>query len=175
MIEDRRQPEISEGAVTIGVELLSHPDPFDALMIPLGNGALLTGIARWVKAHRPETAVVGVSATGAPAMERSWRQGRVVELPRIATIADGIGVRVPIPEAVADMRGLVDDVLLVEDATILEAMRLAHRHLGVVLEPAGAAGLAGVLAGRERLAGRTVGTVLCGGNLTPEQMAEWLG
>jgi threonine dehydratase len=174
MVEDGKQPEFSEGAGTIGVELLAHPEPFDALLIPLGNGALLTGIARWVKAHRPETRVVGVSAHGAPAMERSWRAGQVVALDRIATIADGIGVRVPIPEAVADMRGLVDDVLLIEDPAMLEAMRLAHRHVGVVLEPAGAAGLAGALAYRDRFAGQTVGTVLCGGNLTAEQMAAWL-
>jgi threonine dehydratase len=175
MVEDGKQPEFSEGAGTIGVELLAHPEPFDALLIPLGNGALLTGIARWVKAHRPEARVIGVSAVGAPAMERSWRAGRVVELDRIETIADGIGVRVPIPEAVADMRGLVDDVLLIEDAAMLEAMRLAHRHAGVVLEPAGAAGLAGAFSFRERFAGQTVGSVLCGGNLTPEQMATWLG
>lgn len=175
MVEDGKQPEFSEGAGTIGVELLGYPETFDALLIPLGNGALLTGIARWVKAHRPETRVIGVSAAGAPAMERSWRTGQVVELDRIATIADGIGVRVPIPEAVADMRGLVDDVLLIDDAPMLEAMRLAHRPVGIVLEPAGAAGLAGALAYRDRFAGQTVGTVLCGGNLTPEQMAAWLG
>jgi threonine dehydratase len=173
--EDGRQPEFAEGAATIGVELLADAESFDALVIPLGNGALLTGIGRWVKAHSPRTKIIGVSAAGAPAMERSWREGRVVELPRIETIADGIGVRVPIPEAVADMGGLVDDVLLVEDSAILEAMRLAHRHLGVVLEPAGAAGLAGLFAQRERFAGQTVGTVLCGGNLTPEQMRTWLG
>jgi threonine dehydratase len=172
--EDGRQPEFAEGAATIGVELLTHPEPLDALAIPLGNGALLTGIGRWVKAHSSRTLVIGVSAAGAPAMERSWRTGQNVELPRIETIADGIGVRVPIPEAVADMRGLVDDVLLVEDAAIIEAMRLAHRHVGVVLEPAGAAGLAVILAHRERFTGQTVGTIFCGGNLTPEQMRTWL-
>ena len=175
MAEDGKQPEFAEGAGTIGLELLAHPEPFDALLIPLGNGALLNGIGRWVKAHRPGTRVIGVAAAGAPAMERSWRAGRVVELDRIQTVADGIGVRVPVPEAVADMRGIVDDVLLVEDAAMLDAIRLAHRHVGLVLEPSGAVGLAAALLFRDRFARQTVGTVLCGGNLTPEQMMVWLG
>jgi threonine dehydratase len=174
MAEDSKQPEFAEGAGTIGQELLAHPEPIGTLLIPLGNGALLNGIARWVKAHRPETQILGVAAAGAPAMERSWRAGQVVELAQMRTIADGIGVRVPVPEAVADMRGIVDGVLLVEDAAMIEAMRLAHRHVGVVLEPSGAVGLAATLVFRDRFAGQTVATVLCGGNLTPEQMKTWL-
>ena len=175
MAEDGKQPEFAEGAGTIGLELLAHPEPFDALLIPLGNGALLNGIGRWVKAHRPGTRIIGVAAAGAPAMERSWRAGRAVELDRIQTVADGIGVRVPVPEAVADMRGIVDDVLLVEDAAMLDAIRLAHRHVGLVLEPSGAVGLAAALVFRDRFAGQSIGTVLCGSNLTPEQMTAWLG
>jgi threonine dehydratase len=69
----------------------------------------------------------------------------------------------------------VADVVLVDDATMLRAMRLAHRHLGLVLEPSGAAGIAALLTYPGRFAGRTVAVVLCGGNLTPEQMATWLG
>lgn len=175
MAEDSLQPEFSEGAGTIGLELLGFPEPIDALLIALGNGAMLNGIARWTKAHRRELRTVGVAATGAPAMEHSWRAGEPITLDRMTTVADGIGVRVPVPEAVADMRGIVDDVLLVEDAAMLDAVRAAHRHLGVVLEPSGAAGLAAAMVFRERFAGQTIGVVLCGGNLTPEQMGEWLG
>ena len=72
------------------------------------------------------------------------------------------------------MRGIVDDVLLVDDEAMLTAVRAAHRHLGIVLEPSGAAGLAGAMVYRDQFAGQTVGVVLCGGNLTPEQMGEWL-
>jgi threonine dehydratase len=173
-VEDSRDVETAEGAGTIGIELLRWPEPFDALLVPLGNGALLAGVAHWVKAHRPATQVIGVSASGAPAMERSWRSGRIERFEQITTIADGIGVRVPVPEALDDLAGLVDDILLVEDETMLAAMRLAHQELGLVLEPSGAVGLAALLADGARFRGQLVGTILCGGNLTPEQMRQWL-
>lgn len=174
MVEDGLEPRISEGAGTIGLELLQAATPFDALLIPLGNGAMLNGVARWAKAHAPHTQIIAVSAAGASAMVESWRAGRIVSRPQIDTIADGIGVRLPIPAAVADMRGLVDDAVLVEDATLVQAMQLAHRHLGLVLEPSGVAGIAALLEQRSRFAGARVATVLCGGNLTPEQMGQWL-
>jgi threonine dehydratase len=72
------------------------------------------------------------------------------------------------------LAGLIDDIVLVEDATMLAAMRLAHQELGLVLEPSGAVGLAALLADRARFRGRLVCTILCGGNLTPEQMRQWL-
>jgi len=173
-VEDSRDVETAEGAGTIGLELLRWPEPFDTILVPLGNGALLAGISRWVKAHRPTTQMIGVSASGAPAMERSWRSGRIERLEQITTIADGIGVRVPVPEALDDLAGLLDDILLVEDATMLAAMRLAHQELGLVLEPSGAVGLAALLANGERFRGQLVATILCGGNLTPEQVRQWL-
>ncbi len=175
-VEDGQEAAFSEGAGTIAIELLARHDAFDVVAIPLGNGALLTGMARFIKAAAPRTGVVGVSSRGAPAMAESWRLGRGAEVvvhPSIDTVADGIGVRTPIAAAVDDMHGLVDDVLLVDDAHILEAMRLLHRHVGVLIEPAGAAGLAGILAEPERFRTLHVATVLCGGNVTPEQVQGW--
>lgn len=173
-VEDGREASIAEGAGTIGLELLARGESFDALVLPLGNGALLTGVARWVKAHSPGTQVVGVGARGADAMERSWREGRIVERDAVDTIADGIAVRVPVPEAVHDMQGLVDDVVLVDDGTVVEAMRTLFRHAGVLVEPAGAVGVAALLADRARWQGARVATVLCGSNLTAEQIERWL-
>jgi threonine dehydratase len=95
-------------------------------------------------------------------------------LERAETIADGIAVRIPFPEALVDIMGLVDDILLVEDHTLVTAMRHAHRELGVVLEPSGAAGLAALLTHRERFRGHLIGTILTGGNITAEQMQQWL-
>ena len=175
LVEDGRDAEIAEGAGTIGLELLRWPEPFDSIVVPLGDGALLAGIARWVKAHQPIVRVVGVCAAGAPAMEVSLRTGRRVTFPRADTIADGIAVRSPFPEAIEDLAGVVDEVLLVDDDALVDAIRRAHRDLGVVLEPAGAAGLAAILAHGERFAGRLVATVLTGGNATSEQLREWLG
>lgn len=173
-VEDGREPEISEGAGTIGRELLAETSAFDAVLVPLGNGALLAGVGTWIKARRPETRVVGVVAAGAPAMARSLAEGRIVETDRVETIADGIAVRVPVPEALDDLRPVVDEILLVDDDAILRAMRSALLHLGLVLEPAGAVGLAAVQQNAGRFAGQRVAAILCGGNVTPEQIRLWL-
>lgn len=173
-VADGLDPEAAEGAATIALELLAGPEAPDVLAVPLGNGALLTGIARWAKAARPGIEVIGVQASGADAMERSWRSGTLVFPPSVATIADGIGVRVPIAEAVEDMKGIVDDVLLVDDADIIAAMRLLFTTAGLLAEPSGAAGIAAIMAHAERFRGRRVAAVICGSNLTEEQVKAWL-
>jgi threonine dehydratase len=175
LVEDGRHPAIAEGAGTIGVELLRWPEPFDAIVVPVGDGALIGGVARWVKAHQPATQVIGVVATGAPAMARSWQAGRVQPLEQAETIADGIAVRTPFAEALTDMMGLVDDMMLADDDAMIAAMRLAHRALGIVLEPSGAAGLAALMAHGTRFKGALMATILTGGNLTVDQTREWLG
>jgi threonine dehydratase len=176
-VEDGREPAIAEGAGTIGLELLrgrSRDDaPFDAVLLPLGNGALLTGVGRWIKAHAPRTRVIGVCAEGADAMAASWREGRTIERPAVHTIADGIAVRCPVPEALADMHGCVDEVLLVGDDAIGRAMWLLFTVAGLVVEPAGAAGVAALI-DHTAFKGQRVATVLCGSNLTPEQLHQWL-
>jgi threonine dehydratase len=170
MVEDGLDVLVTEGHGSIAIELTEGAarsgEGIDGVLVPLGNGAMLSGIGCWLKAASPATQVIGVCAEGPGAA--------VIEHPRVDTIADGIAIRVPIPEAVADMHGLVDDVVTVSDAQIVQAMRLVHEHAGLVLEPAGAAGVAALLADRERFAGRHVACVLCGGNLTPEDARRWL-
>lgn len=173
-VADGLDPEAAEGAGTIAVELLEGPVRPDAILVPLGNGALLTGIARWSKAVSPATQIIGIQASGADAMEKSWRTGTLVFPPSISTIADGIGVRVPIAEAVADMNGIVDDVLLVEDDQIISAMRLLFRTAGLLAEPSGAAAIAALLAHTERFRGKTVAAIICGSNLTDGQVKAWV-
>jgi threonine dehydratase len=90
------------------------------------------------------------------------------------TIADGIGVRIPIPEVLRDLEGMVDETLLVEERSIITGMQMIHRHAGLVVEPSGAVGVAALLENPNRFLGRRVATILCGGNLTPEQMRDWL-
>jgi threonine dehydratase len=106
-------------------------------------------------------------------MERSWRSGTAVTTPTVETIADGIAVRVPVPRALADMRGVVDDVLEVSDPAMLGAMRLLLMEAGLLTEPAGAAGLAAVLEHAPLFAGRRIATILCGSNVSQEQFAAW--
>jgi threonine dehydratase len=167
-VEDGREPAIAEGAGTIAVELLAGGAGFDAVVIPLGNGALLGGMATWIRTHAPATEIIGVCAATAPAMQLSWQRGQVVTTESARTIADGIAVRVPIREAIDSLQGLVDDVLLVDDERTLRAMHLLHRSLGLVVEPAGAVGVAAVAGSPARFSGKRVATVLCGGNVTPE-------
>jgi len=161
--EDGREAEFSEGAGTIGVELA--PLDLDVLLIPLGNGALLGGVARWMKAHSPRTRIVGVCAAAAPSMEQSWRRGTAVDTATANTIADGIAVRVPIPEAVADVRELMDDCLLIGDAQTKRAMNRIQSELGIAAEASGAIGVAAAHLIADKMRGGRVATLICGGNV----------
>ena len=166
-VEDGRETSIAEGAGTIGIELLKA-GPFDAIVIPVGDGALITGVACWVKHHSPATRIIGVCAERAPSLALSWREGRPVSTDRADTIAEGIQVREPVPESVARLRVLVDDMLLIADDDLLKGMALALRTLGLVLEPAGAAGLAAIM--RHEIAGERIATLLTGSNVRPEHL-----
>jgi threonine dehydratase len=173
-VEDGLHPAIAEGAGTIALEMAAAGALGDTILVPLGNGSLVNGTGAWIKARHPATRVVAVVAAGAPAMAQSWRLGRPVETPTTATIADGVAVRVPVPEALAVMRATVDEVLEVDEAAILGAMRLVFRTLGLVVEPAGAVGLAALVADPGRYNRQQVATVLCGGNVTDAQARDWL-
>jgi threonine dehydratase len=172
-IEDGLLGPIAEGAGTMAVELSRLDFPLDAIFVPLGNGALVNGIGTWFKHSSPRTRVIGVCSTEAPSMERSWREGRPISAPA-ATIADGIAVRVPVPEALDIMRHTVDDVMLVSDREILDAMRMLFSLAGLAAEPAGAAGMAAIIKRSRDWVGRRVATPLCGSNLTAEQLRDWL-
>ncbi len=173
-VEDSFDVETVEGAGTIALELNRWEEPFDGVLIALGNGALANGIMTVLRAVRPATHNWVVQAEGAPAMVESWRENRRVVTENATTIADGIAVRVPVQEALDDMQGLVDGALLVSEESIVDAMRLLHRHAGLVVEPSGAVGVAALLSNRQQFAGQTLATVICGGNLTAQQMRTWL-
>lgn len=173
-VEDGAEAAIAEGAGTIAWEIDVAGLRLDFMLIPLGNGALATGMGAWIKSTGAATRVIAVAAAGAPAMAQSFAAGRCIETAEAATIADGIAVRVPVPEAVAAMAATIDEVVTVDEAAIRSAMRLVHRRLGLVVEPAGVAGLAALLSDPDRFRGSMVGTPLCGGNLTDDQIAAWL-
>lgn len=172
-VEDGLLGPIAEGAGTIAAELTRLAEPLDAVFVPLGNGALVNGMGTWLKHASPATRVIAVCASGAPAMEISWREGRPTSS-ATSTIADGIAVRVPIPEALEIMRHTVDEVMLVSDAEILDAMRLLFTLTGLAVEPAGAAGMAAIVKTKGAWAGKRVATPLCGSNLSAQQLRDWL-
>jgi threonine dehydratase len=173
-VEDGLLPEIAEGAGTIALELGRLDEMPDAIFVPLGNGSLINGIGSWLKHASPATRVIGVCAEEAPSMELSWLAGKPVSTESATTIADGIAVRVPIPEALVAMRATTDEVMLVAEEEILDAMRVLFRETGLVVEPAGAAGLAAISRRHKELEGQRVATPLCGGNMTEEQVRRWL-
>jgi threonine dehydratase len=125
-----------------------------------------------VKEFAPQTKLIGVCARGAPAMQASWKAGKSVCTAKTDTIADGISVRVPIIGSVKRIIALVDDIVLVDDAEMMDSMRLAIKTLGIVLEPAGAAGLAAIRKGV--IPGERLATLLTGGNIHPDLWGELL-
>lgn len=171
-VEDGEALAITEGAGSIAVEL-ANAVTLDTLLVPLGNGALLGGVATWMKAVSPTTRIIGVVAEGAPSMMKALTGVQVDHTTPVDTIADGIAVRVPVPAAVTDLRALADDLVAVSDDAIKAAMRGLIAHLGVIVEPAGAVGIAAMLTAAHGSYGERVGTILCGGNVTTEQLSQW--
>lgn len=173
-VEDGRDTPIAEGAGSIAVEMMRWPEHFDFLLVPLGDGALLAGIGHWMREHSPKTELIGVCPAGAAAMDLSLRHGEVRAVKTADTIADGIAVRVPVPESLWHLRGIAHDIVQVEDEAMIRAMQFVFRHHGLVVEPSGVAGLAAAMAFPGRFRGAIVGIPLTGGNLTVEQMKQWL-
>lgn len=173
-VEDGAVPEIAEGAGTIALELSEAGLMPEVMLVPLGNGALATGIGAWCHVSEPGTRVIGVVAAGAPSMRLSYAAHAPVSTETVKTIADGIAVREPVAYAVSSMRGTVDEVVSVSDKSIVRAMRLVHFHLGIVVEPAGVVGIAAILEHPDRWRGGRVATPLCGGNVTQEDARRWL-
>ena len=164
-----QHPAVAEGAGTIGLELL-RAGPLDSVVLPVSDGALITGVGRWIKARSPATRIIGVCPAAAPAVADSWRAGQVVRSEPAYTIADGLAMREPAPEAVRRMREVVDDMVVVTDPALLDGMRLAARTLGVLIEPSAAAGLAAIAC--HDLAGATLATVLTGSDPDASLVAD---
>jgi threonine dehydratase len=173
-VEDSGDVETVIGAGTIGLELLDYPEPFDFVVVPVGNGALINGIGKAFKESNSNTKIIGVQASGAPAMIESWKEKKIITHSKVDTIADGIAVRIPVPIALEEMQDVMDEALLINDGAILSAMKVIHRTLGLVVEPSGAVALAAVIQQWNLFKDKTVAIIVCGGNLTDEQLQNWL-
>lgn len=161
LIVDGLEPAMAEGAGTIGLELARAGD-IDTAVVQLGDGALITGIACWLKKASPQTRIVGVCANGAPAMAQSFAAGHPISVVGSGTIATAIAVTDPVPESFARVVALVDEVVLVDDDDLRDAMDLVAGLLGVLVEPAGAAGIAALRRHGAALAGNRVAVILTG-------------
>ena len=175
LVEDSLDIETCEGAATIGLELVDTPPTFDAVLIALGGGALATGVGHVIKALAPHVEVICVQPLGAPAMTHSWQQQRVVTTDTTNTIADGVAGRRPIQAVLDDLLLVVDDAVLVQEASIIAGMRMLLDHAGLIVEPSGSLGIAAILEDRDRFAGRHVATIVCGSNVHLDAYHRWVG
>ncbi|HEX5248626.1 MAG TPA: threonine ammonia-lyase [Gaiellales bacterium] len=151
------------GQGTVGLEILEDAPDFDAIVVPLGGGGLLSGIAIAVKAMRPEVRVIGVEAAGCAPYVGSLEHGTITPVPQTETIADGIAVKHPGEITFQLIRELVDDVVTVTDAEISQTIVQLLERSKAVVEGAGAVALAALLSGKVQ-AKRAV-AVLSGGNI----------
>ncbi len=143
--------------------MLADVPELEVLVVPIGGGGLISGIATAAKAQKPGIEIIGVQAAACPSMYR--KRAGLPEAPLRPTIADGIAVKRPGRFTLPIVKALVDDILLVEEAAIEAAILSLLEIEKLVVEGAGAAGLAAVMSARERFAGRRVGLILCGGNI----------
>jgi threonine dehydratase len=154
------------GQGTIGLELLEALPDLELLVIPIGGGGLIGGIATAVKSLRPQVHILGVQAAGCAPVNPSLRAGHPISVPAAQTIADGIAVKRPGELTLPIIEAYVDRVVEVSDDEIARGIVHCAQNLKLVVEGAGAAGMAAILCGKvEVQPGQTVATVLCGGNI----------
>ena len=165
-------PVVAAGQGTVALEMLADAPELDAIVVPIGGGGLISGMATVARATRPEMEVLGVQAALYPSM-----YGRMKHEAMACggdTLAEGIAVKEPGEFTSKIIESLVDDILLVSEAELEKSVSLLLQIEKTVVEGAGAAGLAAVLAHPARFAGKKVGLVLCGGNIDTRLLANVL-
>ena len=167
-LHDAEDPDIPAGTATIGREIVSQLPSVEAIYVPMGDTALIRGVASAVKELRASTRIIGVVADQAPAYYLSWQKGVTVETGSANTIADGLAVRRPLAPNVAAIRELVDDIEAVSEQEMLAAIRRLHAEEQVTAEPAGAAATAAWLKRRDPY--RSSVALVTGRNIAPDVM-----
>lgn len=157
-----------EGTAGVGLELAADVPDLDAVVVPVGGGGLISGVAAALHHVSPGTQVFGVEPEGANGMGQSLAAGAPLAKVDVSSIADSLSAPLHLPQSFAIVRELVTEIVTVSDDAMRAAMRLAFSDLKLAIEPACAAGIAAVTGPlSERLAGRRVGLVLCGSNIDP--------
>lgn len=158
-------PKVIAGQGTVGLEMLDAQPDLGTMIVPVGGGGLISGLAVGVKAISPKTKIVGVQSQAYPGMYMAFKTARIVPFTAEETIADGIAVKHPGKLNYRIIRSLVDDFVLVADSKIAEAEFLMLERMKTVAEPAGAVGVAACLAGLVKARGEKCGVVVSGGNI----------
>jgi threonine dehydratase len=174
MVPPFDHPWIIAGQGTIGLELLEELQDLAAVYVPIGGGGLISGIAAAVKRLAPQARVVGVEPRGSAAMAESVKAGRPVTLERTQSIADGLLPLRPGDLTFAHVQALVDEIVLVEDEEIADAVGWLARESHVVAEPSGAASVAAARRQQGQFGRGSVVAVVSGGNIAPDALARML-
>ena len=167
-------PQVIAGQGTIALELLAEKPDLDAVIVPVGGGGLISGIAIALKALRPAIEIIGVQAALYPSMYRLLKGEDPGPPSNLPTLAEGIAVKEPGHMTREIVRSLVSEIRLVEEAEIEAATLFLAEHQKLIVEGAGAAGVAAMLAARRRFAGRRVAIILSGGNIDSRLFASLL-
>lgn len=162
---------IIAGQGTLGLEILDQRPDVEAVLVPVGGGGLLAGVAAAIKQSKPSVRVIGVEPSGAAAMKASLEQGHAVTLDRTASVADGLMPVRPGDLTFAHAQQYVDEVITVEDDQIIDAVLWLFTNAKVVAEPSGAATVAAALAGMVNVAGPLV-AIVSGGNIGLDKLEE---
>jgi len=159
-------PSIALGTGTMGVEICEQIPEFDAIVIPVGGGGLIGGIANAVRQMRPDAEIIGVEPVGADSMHRSFASGRPQGIEKVATIADSLGAPFALPYSFELTRQNVDRLVTVDDDQLKKCMGFLFRSMKIAVEPACVATTAALLGPlRESMRGRRVVLVMCGSNI----------
>ncbi|NER00672.1 MAG: threonine dehydratase [Cyanothece sp. SIO2G6] len=158
-------PEIVRGVATYALELFTAVQDLDTVYVPIGCGSGICSLITVRDVLNLKTKIVGVVSTEAQAAKLSFEAGHLIETPSAQTFADGIAVRVPVEAAFAIYSQGADRIVAVSDDEVAEAMRIYYRTTHNVAEGAGAAPLAALIQEEDKMRGKTVGVILCGGNV----------
>jgi threonine dehydratase len=173
MVPPFDHPWIIEGQGTVGLEILEQCEDVLTVLVPIGGGGLISGVAAAIKHARPDIAVVGVEPTGAASMKNAIDAGEVRTLDTVSTIADGLMAVRPGELNFAHVRQFVDRIVTVEDREIAAAVRWLFERAKLVAEPSGAATVAAALRADARYDPTTV-AIVSGGNLDPADAPKYL-
>ncbi len=155
------------GAATCGAEFMEDTPRLDVVVLPVGGGGLISGMAAAIKHHNPDIMVIGVEPSGADSMSRSFASGRPEALEKVRSIADSLGAPSAMPESFALARAHVDEIVVIDDSVMAKMMLQMRERLNLFAEPACAASLGATLGPlRERIAGKNVGVLACGSNIS---------
>lgn len=171
-IHSANEPDLIAGVGTYALEMMEQEPDLDAIFVPIGAGSGACGVCIAGKGVKPSLEVIGVQAEGAPSVFTAWKERRLTIIPRADTFAEGIATRASYAMPLAILWDKLDDITLVSDAELRRAIVSVLEATHLVAEGAGAAAIAAAWKRRDDYAGKTVGVVLSGGNLTTDGLMQ---